>query len=105
MKFSLLPFLLFSLVFFTSCQDNETLDEAVLIHDTNTYIKGIETENFITIRVESLADKSDDRGGEVNANDYCNISFDINSNKNIDSEIDFGYESPTINYDIWNCNQ
>jgi len=100
MKFSLLPIALLLLFFFTSCQDNEVLDESVLVQNDITFIKGIETEDFITIRVESLGDTSDDRGGEVNANDYCNISFDINSNNNIDSEIDFGYESPTVNYDI-----
>lgn len=100
MKFSLLPFAFLLIIFLTSCQDNEVLDETVLLQNTETFIQGIESENFITIRVESLADTSDDRGGEINTNDYCNISFDINSNNQIDADIDFGYESPTSNYDI-----
>jgi len=100
MKLSYFSLFIFLLLFLASCQDNETLEESVLIQDDNTFISAVETEDFITINVESLSDITDNRGGATNENDYCNISFDINSNNSIDSEIDFGYESPTANYDI-----
>ena len=93
---------LFLVILFTtsSCSDNEMLEETIVVTNENTLIVGIESEDFITIRVEALSDITDNREGETNEKDYCNISFDINSNNEIDSEIDFGYESPTKYYDI-----
>jgi len=100
MKYFSLTFTLLLLIFFTSCQENEILEESILVQNEDTYIIATESEEFITIRVEALSDMTDNRNGAINATDYCNISFDINNNGNIDSDIDFGYESPTKNYDI-----
>lgn len=100
MNYTNFSFLILLLIFFASCQENETLENSVLVNDENTFISITESDDFITIKVESLSDITDNRGGPTNKNDYCNISFDINSNNSIDSDIDFGYESPTINYDI-----
>ncbi len=100
MKTSNLCLAFLTILFLASCSENETLDESILIHTNETLIKAFESEDYITIRVEALIDSTDNRGGSANASDYCNISIDINSNKAIDSEIDFGYESPTVNYDI-----
>ncbi len=100
MKYFSLAFIILTLLFFTSCQDNETLEESILVQNENTYIIATESEDFITIRVEAISDITDNRNGSINATDYCNISFDINNNGRKDADIDFGYESPTENYDI-----
>lgn len=100
MRFSALYFLAFFLILFSSCQKDELLNETVLVSSEEAFIMAEESENYITIRVEALQDTTDNRDGAVNASDYCNISIDINNNGLIDSEIDFGYESGTINYDI-----
>ena len=97
---SIFSFLFIFLFLLTSCSEDEILDETTLIQNEETLIKATESNDFITIRVESLADMTDNRATGPNPGDYCNISFDINSNKEIDADIDFGYESATENYDI-----
>ena len=95
-------YFLFILVFvsFFSCSDEETLEESVLIENNETFVQVTESIDFITISVESLIDTKNDNIDSNTGSDFCNISFDINSNKAIDAEIDFGFESPTENYDI-----
>lgn len=88
------------LLMFNSCSDDEIMDQKIMIESDEMYIKAIESQDFITIYVESLADLTDNEGSSGFIPDFCNISFDINSNKEIDSEVDFGYGSPTTNYDI-----
>jgi len=100
MKTTYLFFALTMLFTLNSCSNEEIMDQKILIQSDETYIEAIESEDFITIHVESLIDLTDNQETSLVSPDYCNISFDINSNKEIDSEIDFGYESPTKNYDI-----
>ena len=100
MNRSILVIFIFALFGLFSCQEDETLDQLQLVDTESTSIFVEETNDHIIIHVEVLSDITDNRNGEVNTRDYCNISFDINSNNQIDSEIDFGYESPTNNYEI-----
>ncbi|MEM9548945.1 MAG: hypothetical protein AAGA77_23365 [Bacteroidota bacterium] len=100
MRNVVIHFTILLMLLFTSCQEDETLQESTLVQSENTFIRVTESENHILIRVESLSDFTDNRNGDVNQTDYCNISFDINNNGTIDSDIDFGYESPTKHYDI-----
>lgn len=85
---------------FCSCGKDEDYTTATMLdlREANIYVS--ESKDHINIRVESLRDSIDNRTEAYPSTDFCTIGFDLNNNGEADRDIDFGYSSPTSNYDI-----
>ncbi len=99
MKISIYLFVL-SCFLLTSCEKDEPLTDSSLVDNETAFIRVFESEDHINIYVESLQDTIDNRTEEYPLSDFCFVVFDINGNAAIDENIDFGFGSPTNDYDI-----
>jgi len=97
---NLLPFLLITALLINACGKKEDCTEETVFNLEEAYIHVSESKDHINIRVESLLDSIDHRTEEFPLLDFCNIAFDVNGNGQIDENIDFGFSSPSNNYDI-----
>lgn len=94
-------YFLLSLFFFLSCNnDDAVLIETVFTENNTRHIKVEETNKNVVIKIESLEDFTDNRENAYPNGDFCQVIFDTNFNNQKDQDIDFGFGSPTTDYDI-----
>ncbi len=98
---SYIPLLCLLFLFFSNCSKDDELQMVSTIVDTPTINISVSAyEDHLTFRVEVLQDSIDQRAESGFNSDFCTIAFDVNQNGDKDINVDFGFGSPTSNYDI-----